>query len=119
MTSSNLGKLTSRKPFDYDDPESDRVYDVTISVKSRQPINGSDVIAFDSCDVIITIRDVNDNYPVFEHLNENRLGVSPFCSFFNLHINENVFGASGLFIRADDVDSGNNGDVIYSLKASE
>lgn len=60
-----------------------------------------------SCQVMVTLRDINDNIPIFEE------------QLYEASIVESArFGAEVIIVRADDLDSGRNGQIRYSIPST-
>ncbi|XP_036911122.1 protocadherin Fat 1 isoform X1 [Sturnira hondurensis] len=95
------GKLKLEKALDH---ETTKWYQFSILAKC--PREDDEVVA--SVDVSIQVKDANDNSPVLES--------NPYEAF----IVENQPGGSPVIqIRASDLDSGTNGQVMYSLDPSQ
>ncbi|XP_060237640.1 protocadherin Fat 1 isoform X3 [Meriones unguiculatus] len=95
------GRLKLEKSLDH---ETTRWYQ--FSILARCTLEDYEVVA--SIDVSIQVKDANDNSPVLES--------NPYEAF----IVENLPGGSRVIqIRASDLDSGANGQVMYSLDQSQ
>ncbi|XP_040587830.1 protocadherin Fat 1 isoform X7 [Mesocricetus auratus] len=95
------GRLKLEKSLDH---ETTKWYQ--FSILARCTVDDYEVVA--SIDVSIQVKDVNDNSPVLES--------NPYEAF----IVENLPGGSRVIqIRASDLDSGTNGQVMYSLDQSQ
>ena len=95
------GRLKLEKSLDH---ETTKWYQ--FSILARCTLDDYEVVA--SIDVSIQVKDANDNSPVLES--------SPYEAF----IVENLPGGSRVIqIRASDLDSGANGQVMYSLDQSQ
>lgn len=95
------GRLKLEKSLDH---ETTKWYQ--FSILARCTVDDYEVVA--SIDVSIQVKDANDNSPVLES--------NPYEAF----IVENLPGGSRVIqIRASDLDSGTNGQVMYSLDQSQ
>ncbi|CAH6787249.1 Fat1 [Phodopus roborovskii] len=95
------GRLKLEKSLDH---ETTKWYQ--FSILARCTVDDYEVLA--SIDVSIQVKDANDNSPVLES--------NPYEAF----IVENLPGGSRVIqIRASDLDSGTNGQVMYSLDQSQ
>ncbi|KAI4897258.1 hypothetical protein NFI96_024623, partial [Prochilodus magdalenae] len=101
VINSNTGKLKLAKRLDY---EAIKWFQLSIQVQGTE--EGMEVISV--IDVNIHLKDVNDNSPQFDSL--------PYQSF----LVENLPGGTSVVqVRATDLDSGENGQVTYSLDDSQ
>ena len=76
-------------------------------VEAQQALPGSQSISKFQ-EVIINVKDQNDNIPRFTQ------------TLYNVSISENsMFGSSVVTVQADDSDSGENGHVTYSLSGPD
>nr|XP_033799788.1 protocadherin Fat 1 isoform X2 [Geotrypetes seraphini] len=95
------GRLKLEKSLDH---ETTKWYQFSVLVQNM----AGEQEFFSSVDVSIQVRDVNDNSPVFES--------SPYRAF----IMENLPGGTKVIrVKANDLDSGTNGQVSYSLEQSQ
>lgn len=70
-----------------------------------QPVN--DAVRTNTCQVMVTLRDVNDNIPMFGE------------SMYEATVLEGAtFGTRVIIVSADDLDSGSNGQVRYSIPST-
>ncbi|XP_051559265.1 protocadherin Fat 1a [Myxocyprinus asiaticus] len=95
------GSLKLEKKLDH---ESTKWYQLTFQAQSEY--EGSKVVS--SVDISIQVKDVNDNRPHFES--------SPYEAF----VVENLPGGTSVIqVKATDLDSGTNGQVVYNLDPNQ
>lgn len=98
---SDTGRLTLAKKLDY---EATKWYQLSVQVHDVEL--GMELVS--TIDVIIHLKDVNDNIPQFESF--------PYQSY----IVENLpLGTAIVQLKASDLDSGLNGQVTYSLHENQ
>lgn len=90
---SKTGVITVSKSPDYEKMQDKKYYSLFVRT------------SFESARLVINIEDVNDNTPEFEHKTYSRTVAEDVAS-----------SASILEVKANDKDSGRNGQVTYSLK---
>ncbi|XP_030621432.1 protocadherin Fat 1 [Chanos chanos] len=101
IVDSNTGKLKVAKRLDY---ETTKWYQLTLQVQIIQ--EGAEFIS--NADVNILLKDVNDNKPQFDS-----------HSYQSFVVENSPAGTSVIQIKATDLDSGVNAEVVYSLDENQ
>lgn len=96
------GYLRSVVPLDFEDGIHD--FQLIVAIYDRNPTSGASDMLCDTLTVIVDLRDVNDNAPVFVR------------SFYNVIFREDVaigFTTASMEVSANDADTSRNGRVWF------